>query len=71
MASMISKGPGYGDGDGPGLGVEDGGAGKPDSDVVRIGVGKVGNSVGIVTMDVMVVTTGGPGNGYGVSRGAR
>lgn len=72
MASIISKGPGNGEGDGVRL---DGGEGegKPGSDVVRIGVGKVGNKVGICTMDVIVVTTP-PGNGYGycgVSRGAR
>lgn len=66
MASMIPRGPGNGDGDGPRLGVENGVVGKTDS----VGVGKVGSSVGIVTMDVIVVTTGGPGNEY-VSRGAR
>lgn len=70
MASIMSRGPGNGDDDG--LGLDEGeGDGKPGSDVVRIGVGKVGNKVGICTMDVIVVTTP-PGNGYcGVSRGAR
>lgn len=68
MANMTSSGPGNGDGEGLRLH----GVGKPDSGVVRIGVGRVGYIVvGTCTMDVIVVTTGLPGNRFPVSSGAR
>lgn len=66
MAIMISTGPGNTVGNGPGVVEEVGdvGEGKPDSDVVRSGVGKIGTKVGTCTIDVIVVTTP-PGKGYG------
>lgn len=61
IASMISAGPGSGDGPGVVMEVE---VKLDDSDVVGSGVMKVGTKVGTDTIDVIVVTTP-PGNGYG------
>lgn len=54
MFSMISTGPGNCEGTGPGIDAES--EGKPESGVVRSGVGKIGTKLGGCAMDVIVVT---------------